>query len=250
MPFVKIHCTILDSSIWSLPHTTRIVWLTLLSMANQHGVVEASVDGLARRAVVTIDECQTALKSFLGPDPFSRDGTSGERIEVVPGGWFIINHGQHRDHRTEAQIQTAERVRRHREKQKGAVTGTEVTDTNGASVSVSESRSVQRPSEVPEDLWLSWKKVRRTKRLALTPEAFVKLEGEAKKAGLTILAAIQLCVERSWGSLQAEWLKAGSSHGKPLKPPEHPRNMPIGASANCICEDCLRFRAKKAAVAT
>ena len=116
MAFVKIHGEILDSSVWSLPHPTRIVWVTMLAMANEHGIVAASVDGLARRAVVTIAECETALAVFLGPDPHSRDGTSGERIEKVPGGWLVLNHGEYRDRQTHAQVLTAERVRRHREK--------------------------------------------------------------------------------------------------------------------------------------
>ena len=116
MAFVKIHGELLDSSVWSLPHATRIVWVTMLAMADQNGIVAASVDGLARRAVVTLKECETALKVFLGPDKHSRDGTTGERIEKVPGGWLVLNHAEYRDRRTTMQIATAERVRRHRER--------------------------------------------------------------------------------------------------------------------------------------
>ena len=115
MAFVKIHGTILDSSIWSESPVVCKVWITMLAMADEQGVVNASVDGLARRAVVPIEDCEAALGTFLGPDRFSRDGTSGERIEVVPGGWLVLNHTQYRDRRTAAQIATAERVRKHRE---------------------------------------------------------------------------------------------------------------------------------------
>lgn len=129
MTFVKIHGTILDSSIWSESPIICKVWITMLAMADEHGVVNASVDGLARRAVVPIEDCEAALSTFMGPDRFSRDGTSGERIEPVPGGWLVLNHAQYRDKRTSAQIATAARVKRHRERTK-AVTANKVTPDN------------------------------------------------------------------------------------------------------------------------
>jgi len=129
MSFVKLHGTILDSSVWAEPHATRIVWITILAMADQDGVVQASVGGLARRAVVSLEECRRALETFLGPDPDSRDGTTGERLTKVPGGWLVINHAQYRDKRTDAQIATAERVAKHRARKKIA-TRNEVTRRN------------------------------------------------------------------------------------------------------------------------
>jgi len=116
--FVKIHGEILDSSIWGESHATRIVWITMLAMADADGIVEASTGGLARRAVVSREECEAALAVLLAPDPDSRDGTTGERLEKVPGGWLILNHAEYRDRRTHAQIQTAARVARHREKKR------------------------------------------------------------------------------------------------------------------------------------
>lgn len=118
MSFVKLHGSILDSSIWSQTDTTRLVWITMLAMANENGVVEASVDGLARRAVVSIESCEGALAALLGPDPRSRDGTAGERIEKVPGGWLVLNHGNYRERRTAEQVATAKRVAEHRARKK------------------------------------------------------------------------------------------------------------------------------------
>jgi hypothetical protein len=115
--FTKLHAVILDSSIWLAPPETRCVWIAMLAMANRDGVVEASVGGLAHRANVSIEACRLALEAFEGPDPDSRDGTTGERIEKVPGGWLILNHANYRDLQTREQKLTAERVRRHREKE-------------------------------------------------------------------------------------------------------------------------------------
>jgi hypothetical protein len=127
--YTKLHSTILDSSIWAESMATRLVWITMLAMADQNGIVQASVGGLARRANVTREECDEALRVFLGPDPDSRDGTTGERIEKVPGGWLVLNHANYRDKQTREQEQTAARVARHRAKL-ASVTGNDVTDGN------------------------------------------------------------------------------------------------------------------------
>ncbi len=115
MPFVKIHQTILDSSVWLEPHPTRILWITMLAMANEHGIVEASPRGLASRAHVTYEELQEGIECLASPDPDSKSQEhNGCRIEAVPGGWLILNHTEYRDRRTTQQILTAARVRKHK----------------------------------------------------------------------------------------------------------------------------------------
>ena len=70
----------------------------MLAMADQFGIVEASVPGLADMARVTLEECQEALGELQSPDPYSRSSESeGRRIEPVDGGWKLINHGKYRE---------------------------------------------------------------------------------------------------------------------------------------------------------
>lgn len=137
--YTKLHAVILDSSIWLEPTHTRIVWITMLAMADADGHVEASLRGLAARARVTDEECRQAIASLIGPDPDSRDGTTGERIrQVEPGVWFVINHEKYRDRQTRRQALGAARSRRYR----ASVTRNDVTlgdDTSRASVYVSGS---------------------------------------------------------------------------------------------------------------
>lgn len=114
--YCKLSSSILDSSIWLESAETRIVWLTMLAMKDQDGLVEASIGGLAHRARVSREACEEALRIFQSPDPDSRDGTSGERIEAVPGGWLILNHDSYREQQTRQQKQGAERVRRLRDR--------------------------------------------------------------------------------------------------------------------------------------
>lgn len=131
--FVKLYATILDSSVWGESKDTRILWVTMLAMANEHGQVEASVGGLARRAQLTREECESALSVLEAPDPDDKSGVAeGRRIHRTERGWFITNHRYYRDFRTDSQVKGAARVAKHRAKTKGVtpVTGNDVTPGN------------------------------------------------------------------------------------------------------------------------
>lgn len=120
MSFVKLYGSIIHSSIWAEPNHVRIVWLTMLAMSTYQGVVEASVGGIAHAARVTDDECRHALEVLQSPDKDSRDGTTGERIRKVAGGWEIINHNRYRDMRSPRQVKQAEYQSRYRQRVSGA----------------------------------------------------------------------------------------------------------------------------------
>jgi hypothetical protein len=112
-------------------------------MADIHGHVFASVGGLARRAQVTREDCETALAVLLSPDPDDRSGVEeGRRIRVIDRGWQIVNHGHYRDLRTPKQVADAERQRKHRERERSS------RDT---SQSHSESHAVATDAEADPD---------------------------------------------------------------------------------------------------
>lgn len=95
--YTKLFSSILDSTVWQTPPHVRLVWITMLAMADRHGVVEASVPGLAIRAGVERRLCDEALEVLSAPDPDSRTpDADGRRIEKVDGGWRLINHGKYR----------------------------------------------------------------------------------------------------------------------------------------------------------
>lgn len=119
--YTKLAASILHSSIWSEDDRTRIVWITLLAMANQHGEVLASIPGVARAAGVPLEDAKRALDRFLAPDPYSRTpDKEGRRIEAIDGGWVLVNHAKYRAafSRDDQKAKTAERVARHRAKAK------------------------------------------------------------------------------------------------------------------------------------
>ena len=144
--FVKLFSSILDSSVWSEDHATVRVWITMLVMADEDGVVRASNSGLAHRARVSEKELKHGLKVLSEPDLDSKSPEwGGRRIEKIEGGWVCLNYNKYREIRTNRQIRDAERQRRHRARQPN--TG---RDTSHLSQDVTEGHSTSPPEAEAE----------------------------------------------------------------------------------------------------
>lgn len=95
--YSKLFSSIVTSSIWSEDDKTLRVWFAMLAMTNANGYVEGSIPGFAHVARVTIPEMEHAIARLSSPDPYSRTpDNEGRRIEVVPGGWLILNYPTYR----------------------------------------------------------------------------------------------------------------------------------------------------------
>jgi hypothetical protein len=95
--FTKLFNTIVTSTIWQEADATRIVWITMLAIADANGVVSASIPGLASVANVSVDAAREAIKTLLAPDEDSRTKDfDGRRIEEIDGGWHILNYVKYR----------------------------------------------------------------------------------------------------------------------------------------------------------
>jgi hypothetical protein len=96
--FTKLSSAICESSLWSEDSDTRVLWITLLAMADQFGRVQAAVPGLARKANIPIEKARQGLNRFLAPDPDSRTpDNEGRRIEAIEGGWRLLNYEFYRE---------------------------------------------------------------------------------------------------------------------------------------------------------
>jgi hypothetical protein len=120
MSYVKLHQSILDSSIWLESSDTRIVWMTLMAMANQDGIVRAKAPGITARARVSRAACDAALAILRSPDPYS--GTpdhEGRRIVDTPDGILLVNYEAWRDKldKADRDAKTAARQARWRDRQ-------------------------------------------------------------------------------------------------------------------------------------
>src|SRR5262249_41083298 len=95
--YTKLFSRILDSTIWREDDRTRILWITMLAMADRDGIVRASIPGIADRARISIADCECALQRFQQSDKYSSSQEDkGRRIRPVEGGWLLINHGKYR----------------------------------------------------------------------------------------------------------------------------------------------------------
>ena len=145
MRYTKLFSSIIHSSIWVASNETRIVWITMLAMADGYGNVEASVIGLAKAANLEWREVVKALEELSSEDQWSRSKEfGGRRIEEIEGGWHILNYSFYRrkmsaEHRAE---QNRERQRRYRERNAQSVT---VTDR------YEKSRHIEKEKEKERD---------------------------------------------------------------------------------------------------
>lgn len=123
--YTKLSSGILSSSIWSEDDRTRIVWITLLAMADKHGEIMASIPGVARMAGVPIADAERAIQRFQQPDPYSRTSDKeGRRLEAIDGGWVLVNHEKYRAmfSKEDSKTKAALRQQRHRDKSQPPVT--------------------------------------------------------------------------------------------------------------------------------
>lgn len=117
MGFVKLDTGILDSTLWLSDAEVRIVFITMLAMANPDGMCEATAPGIARRANLSIEAVREAIKILEAPDEDSRSlEDEGRRIRRVDGGYQITNFLKYREKDHTAAV----RKRRERERKRAA----------------------------------------------------------------------------------------------------------------------------------
>jgi hypothetical protein len=142
--YTKLFSSILQSTVWQEPSSTKVVWITMLALAGKTGVVEGSIPGLAHTAGVTIDECEEALRKFQFPDPYSRSKDfEGRRVAEVDGGWMVLNHGKYRELLSKDNEAEANARRQKRYREKNSHNNGNVTVRNG---SVTQNNAIPDPS--------------------------------------------------------------------------------------------------------
>jgi len=67
--------------------------------------------------------------------------------------------------------------------------------------------NIHTPEGVSESIFKDYLEVRKTKKAKWTDTALKGLQREAAKASITLEKAMQICCERNWVGIKAEWLK-------------------------------------------
>lgn len=221
--YTKLFNSIVTSTIWTEDDKTRIVWITMLAIADQNGEVHASIPGLARLAGVPIESVNVAIEKFLGPDLYSRTPDyDGRRISPIDGGWELLNHAKYRRMASLADQKDANAKRQKRYRDRNAT----VTDSNAtvtprnAPVTVktdkaeveAEAEENTKPVAAAPSLpfvsaefanaWNEWQQHRKEKRQKLTPTTIKRQFRQFEKWGESkSIAAIELAIEKGWTGL-------------------------------------------------
>jgi hypothetical protein len=206
--YVKVFQDILDSSIWDEDLATRIVWLTMLIMADEDGVVRASESGVRRRAAVTEDQISKAIKTLLSPDSDSKDQAhDGRRIERMEGGWQVLNYKKYREIRTKKQRKDAERQARWRARHRDASQESQDITANASA----SSSKVEEPTPHPTPPKIADRDESRTSQ-------DITLPGDPRRGGTSWLAPFdKLWKATVGGRLIPAGQRGGGEVGKVMK---------------------------------
>lgn len=122
--WTKLYRNTIYSTIWQEPPGIRVVWITMLMLADSEGYVGASVPGLAAAANVDLGVAEAALGQFKMPDKYSRSRQhDGRRIVDAPGGWHILNFLEHRNGAEDQREKWARQKRLQRASKKRVTSG-------------------------------------------------------------------------------------------------------------------------------
>lgn len=161
--FTKLFSSITESTVWCEPDRTRLVWITMLAMADWNGRIWASVPGLANRARVPVEDAESALQTFLAPDRYSRTPDhDGRRIEPIEGGWRLLNYTKYRELRDQATRREQNRQAKQRQR-KSAKT---LTVSQGQPLSAHAEAEVDTEADTEANPDTEAKTEKRKKRVA------------------------------------------------------------------------------------
>lgn len=223
MGYTKLYSSILASSVWHQPDHVLRMWVAVLALKDEKGVVSGSLVGLAHLAKLSIEQAENAIDVLTSPDPHSQSKEfDGRRMVPNPdGGWFVVNHYKYRDGGKsidEVREKTKERVRRHREKGNVGNGVTGVTTVTGVTVTdvtpSDQNKSDQSTSEQNRDLPPSPKRGRAPRQVkTLCPTDWFPsedLQAYARELGLSADTCMrEAAAMRDWsassGNKKLDW---------------------------------------------
>ena len=230
MSYTKLFNSIVTSTLWMEDDRTRIVWITMLAIADKNGEIQASVPGLARLAAVPLDDCRAAITKFLSPDLDSRTkDDQGRRIEEIDGGWALLNFRKYREMASKEESQASEASRKARYRAKVArnvpkcpanvprVPPVSTVNPHIAEAEAEADNKEEEPSapvaskkaEIPipalldtpefRAVWADWEQHRREKKQTITPTTRNRqLKNMAEIGVVRAIAAIEESISQGW----------------------------------------------------
>jgi hypothetical protein len=244
--FTKLFSSIVTSSIWAEDDKTRIIWVTMLALADSDGYVAASIVGLANIARFSIEETKMALEKLMSPDEYSRTKEfEGKRIEVVDGGWLILNYRMYRDRaRVESRREYLKNYMREKRKHE-VLTGVNsgLTGVNHSASASSSASGIGKEDErkgglkVPyigveipatlsavtgfEELFNDFLANRAAKKAKATPKAQSIILDKLAEHPQMAIAGLKEAISRNWTGFDWSWIENTSSGKHKYGPLKH-----------------------------
>lgn len=149
--FTKLSSSLIASSVWNEPDKVRIVWITMLAMADKNGDVKAAVPGLAHLSRETVNDTEHALAILSAPDPHSgRKEMEGRRIVAIEGGWHLVTHEFYRELGMSEELKRYWRERQRQSRMSRTVKDKHAKSRKRGSGSVSGNGSVLKEEDLKE----------------------------------------------------------------------------------------------------
>lgn len=170
-PWIKLHRNLLDDMQYQrLPIASKAIapMLWLLASESNDGVIHRSAEEIAFRLRMTEKDVITAIKPLIDNGFFIED--SNMLAECL------------QDATTERE-KSRVRVEKEREKE------------------------IDTPDGVSPLVFEDFKKLRKSLKAPLTQTALTGIANEAKKANISLEAALEMCCARGWRGFKAEWAK-------------------------------------------
>lgn len=220
--FTKLDSALTASSIWNEPDSVRIVWVTMLSLADKDGNVKGSVVGLAHLARKTIPETRAALDILEAPDPYSgRREQEGRRVVAFEGGWHLVNHAFYREHgmseeqKDRSRSKTRERVKRYRALH-NVTSASASGDVSASGKGDARGKAVALPTALDTEpfraAWGDWQAHRREIKKPLTATSIKSQLAQFEEWGeRRAIAAIRHTIRKGWQGLREDDAKNGST---------------------------------------
>ena len=234
MTFTKLFSSITESTVWCEPDRTRLVWITMLAMADRYGRVWGSIPGLANRARVPVEDARLAITTFLSPDPDSRSPEQeGRRITEIDGGWQLINHQKYRVLRDEEERRRQNREAKARQRKKVSQSQPKVSQSQPTGQPIADAetdadadalkknkttplppKGIDLPAWIPFEQWNAYIEMRKGIKKPLSLHALklaIHTLEELRQAGHDVVAVLNQSIFNNWKGLFAV---RGAPHGK------------------------------------
>ena len=131
--YVKLFNSILISSVWQEDDATRLLWITMLALADKTGHVSGSIPGLAHVARIPLPSCEKALAILMAPDTTSQNpANEGRRLAPAERGWIILNYKDWRNRLSKEDRREYKRLKQREYREKAKELSTVSTDSTGA----------------------------------------------------------------------------------------------------------------------